>query len=96
MSDVVVAAIVGAVGVVLAALIARSDRRADSRYEALSTKVEVLGHIFDETTNALREDIRYGLSDITVRIDRLYELLAGQATPPAEGRPAPPRARREP
>lgn len=74
-SEAVVAALVGAVGVVLTALIARSDRRADSRYDALSRQlVQVEGRV-----GTIDAEVRFGRQEITQRIDRLYELLVEQA-----------------
>ncbi|MDP9019777.1 MAG: hypothetical protein M3N25_03070 [Actinomycetota bacterium] len=97
MSDAVVAAIVGAVGVVLAALISRSDRRADTRYENLSRTLDSVhktlsGQIVEVEgrLSTIDAEVRFGHQEVTQRIDRLYELLAGRATSSPEDRPAPP------
>ncbi len=71
MSDTVVAALVAAVGAVLVALIARSDRRGESRYEALAKQLaEVDGRV-----TALDAAVRFGQQEVTQRIDRLYDVL---------------------
>lgn len=75
MSETVVAALVGAVGVVLAALIARSDRRADTRYEDLAKQlgdVEKGQGALGAAIERLERRMEDGLARLADRIDRLY------------------------
>lgn len=77
MSETVLAAMVGAIGIVLAALIARSDRRADHRHDALARQMAEV----DARVTALDGALRFGLQEVTGRIDDIYGLMVKRPVP---------------